>query len=88
MIPFRPTIDRVWESMHDLRRDHRDDDGYVIWMHPSLWADTVHELRRLPDVYGVVVLNTPTRRAIFGLPVEVNETMPRGWIAVRHEVVR
>jgi hypothetical protein len=82
MIPFLPTLDRLWESVVCLRLERRDLEGYVIHMGPALWADTARDAR----LHWNTAVN-PNAMTIFGLPVEIDPSMKRGWISVRHEVV-
>ena len=84
MIPFRPTIERVWMSMNDLRFERRSENDYVIHMDYDLWADLVRDPQWHPTV---VEANTRTW-SIFGLPVEIDPSLPRGWVSLRHEVTR
>lgn len=83
MIPFRHTLDRIHMSISDLRFDRRSEGGYEVVMGYELWCDMVTDAR----AWGYVNPG-PGRATVFGLPVEIDPRMPRGWIALRHEVVR
>ena len=79
MIPFRPTVDRTWEAIHTLRYERRDEQGYEVVMGPHLYAEL---LRRPPWS----IEHDPAPR-IFGLPIEVDPRIKRGYIHIRHEVI-
>jgi hypothetical protein len=82
MIPFRPTIERVWEAIHSVRADYRSERGYTVLMGPALWRDLLVDHR-----FRWNLALDPNRMTIFGLPVEIDYSLNRGWISVRHEVV-
>ena len=81
MTPFRPTIERTWEALNEVRRQNRGTEGYVVHMGPDLWYEalTDHRLVVAPARLSHV-------ESIFGVPIEVDYSIPRGWIKVRHEV--
>lgn len=83
MIPFRPTEERIWDAVRSLRVDWRKEKGYVIHMGPDLWYDTMRDPR-----IAWLSNQVPGFNSIFGLPFKVDHTMPRGWVSLRHEVVR
>lgn len=82
MIPFRPTVDRAWTALTTLKYEYRSTDEYVWHMHPSLLYDLVLERKA-----GWSVERTESGYRLFGLPVECDSRIKRGYIHLRHEVV-
>lgn len=86
MIPFRDTVERVWLSRHDLYSERRDEREYKVVMGPHLYADFLGS-------DGFWHYGTPQRAedippTVMGFPIEIDRSLPRGWISLRHEVIR
>jgi hypothetical protein len=70
-------------AMRQLGAERQDESKYTVHMGIDLWYDTLRD----PTYVSFAVPHT-TPFTFFGLPVEVDERMPRGWIALRHEVTQ
>lgn len=82
MIPFRPTVDRVWWATRTLHFEQRSSRDYTVVVGPALYADMM-----LDPNYRHVVERRPESATILGLPIEVDPAIKRGYIHLRHEVI-
>ena len=84
MIPFVPTLERIHCAIRDLRFENKSEEGYSVVVGYDLFADMVTDAQ----MWGWIVPERPGKYSVFGLPLEVDHSVPRGWIRLRHEVTR
>lgn len=81
MIPFRRTDERVWMAIDRLRYEQRDEQAYAVVMDRDTHGDLVVEVRPgMSHWTPIGPLGT-----LFGIPIEVDPTLRRGRIVLRHE---
>ena len=88
MTPFRPLVDRVWNAQREILMADPglgSLDGFEIVIGPELEADFLTD----PRVYDLELSGVLDRhgRTLFGMPYRLDRHLPRGWIALRQEIV-
>ncbi len=86
MIPFRHTDERVWMAIDRLQHEERKDEKkYVAVMDPEAYSFLVTEVR--PGMsHWLPVGPLGIAATVLGVPIEVDPTLRRGQIVLRHEI--